>query len=71
MEVAMDYKFTNARLLVTNFKACFQFYRDEMGFQPTFGSENDVYADFNTGDVTRADRLEIAVRWHNTATVDA
>lgn len=58
----MSYKFAYTRLLVSNFKACFIFYRDVMGFQPTFGSENDVYADFNTGEVTLAlfDRLEMS-----------
>jgi lactoylglutathione lyase len=58
----MSYKFTYTRLLVSNFKACFLFYRDVMGFQPTFGSENDVYADFNTGDVILAlfNRLEMS-----------
>ncbi len=58
----MTYKFIYTRLLVSNFKACFLFYRDIMGFQATFGSENDVYADFNTGDVTLAlfDRLEMS-----------
>jgi lactoylglutathione lyase len=58
----MVYKFTYTRLLISNFKACFLFYRDVMGFQATFGSENDVYADFNTGEVTLAlfDRLEMS-----------
>lgn len=50
----MSYQFTYTRLLVSNFKACFLFYRDVMGFQATFGFENDVYADFNTGGVTLA-----------------
>jgi lactoylglutathione lyase len=50
----MIYQFTYTRLLVTNFKACFLFYRDVLGFQATFGSETDVYADFNTGEVTLA-----------------
>ncbi len=50
----MSYKFAYTRLLVSNFKACFLFYRDIMGFHATFGSENDVYADFNTGEVTLA-----------------
>jgi lactoylglutathione lyase len=45
----MKYAFT--RLLVTNFKDCFRFYRDVMGFQPGYGTENDTYADFVTGDV--------------------
>ncbi len=58
----MTYKFTYTRLLTSNFKACFLFYRDVMGFQATFGSENDVYADFNTGEVTLAlfDRLAMS-----------
>ncbi len=50
----MSYKFTYTRLLVSDFKACFRFYRDVMGFQPTFGNEDDVYADFNTGQVVIA-----------------
>ncbi len=41
------YEFT--RLLVSNFKECFLFYRDVMGFKPVFGTEDDVYADFDTG----------------------
>ncbi len=62
MEAAVSYKFTYTRLLVTNFNACFLFYRDVMGFRPTFGSENDIYADFDTGDITLAlfDRLEMS-----------
>jgi catechol 2,3-dioxygenase-like lactoylglutathione lyase family enzyme len=50
----MGYKFDYTRLLVSNFKECFQFYRDVMGFNATFGSEDDVYADFNTGSTTLA-----------------
>ncbi len=50
----MDYKFTYTRLLVADFKACFLFYRDILGFKATFGSEDDVYADFDTGNVTLA-----------------
>ena len=37
------------RLLVHNFPTCFRFYRDTLGFTPTFGTEDDVYADFETG----------------------
>jgi catechol 2,3-dioxygenase-like lactoylglutathione lyase family enzyme len=43
------YEFT--RLLVTNFKECFRFYRDVMGFKPGFGTEDDTYADFEVGTV--------------------
>lgn len=44
----MKYAFT--RLLVTNFKDCFRFYRDVMGFQPGFGTEDATYADFVVGE---------------------
>ena len=37
------------RLLVSDFPACFRFYRDALGFTPTFGAENEVYADFDAG----------------------
>lgn len=43
------YEFT--RLLVTNFKECFHFYRDVMGFKANFGTEDDTYADFEIGAV--------------------
>lgn len=50
----MNFKFEYTRLLVTNFKDCFLFYRDIMGFKATYGSEDDVYADFDTGATTIA-----------------
>jgi lactoylglutathione lyase len=72
----MSYRYDYTRLLVSNFKACFLFYRDIMGFQAVFGTENDAYADFNTGTVTLAlfDRHEMAVAVgasHLPAQVDA
>ncbi len=48
----MHYQFKNLRLLVKNFKECFLFYRDLLGYQPTWGNENEVYASFDTGTVT-------------------
>ena len=45
----MTYKYEFTRLLVSNFKACFLFYRDALGFQVGFGTENDSYADFTLG----------------------
>jgi catechol 2,3-dioxygenase-like lactoylglutathione lyase family enzyme len=45
-------KFTHTRLLVANFKGCFLFYRDLLGFEVTWGSESDVYAEFKAGEVT-------------------
>jgi lactoylglutathione lyase len=58
----MNYTYAYTRLLVSNFKACFLFYRDVMGFQATYGTENDTYADFNTGAVSIAlfDQLEMS-----------
>lgn len=43
------FKYEFTRLLVSNFKECFLFYRDVMGFKPIFGTEDDIYADFDTG----------------------
>ncbi len=42
-------KYISTRLLVNDFPTCFRFYRDVMGFNPTFGKEEDVYAYFDTG----------------------
>lgn len=58
----MSYQYAYTRLLVSRFKACFLFYRDVMGFQATYGTENDTYADFNTGAVSIAlfDKLEMS-----------
>ncbi len=50
----MDFKYQYTRLLVNNFKDCFLFYRDILGFKATFGSPEDVYADFDTGDLILA-----------------
>ena len=47
----MTFKYEFTRLLVSNFKACFVFYRDVLGFQVGFGTENDTYADFTVGAV--------------------
>jgi len=45
---------THVRLLVEAYAACFRFYRDCLGFEPTFGDADSGYADFDTGDVTLA-----------------
>ncbi len=39
-------KLTHVRLLVSDFDACFRFYRDVMGFEVTWGAEGSGYADF-------------------------
>ena len=44
----------HVRLLVSDFPACFRFYRDILGFTIGFGSEDDVYADLSIGDQTLA-----------------
>ncbi len=55
-------KLTHTRLLVDCFKECFIFYRDVMGFEPIWGTEEGKYADFNTGNTTLAlyDRKSMA-----------
>jgi catechol 2,3-dioxygenase-like lactoylglutathione lyase family enzyme len=42
-------RLTHIRLLVDDYAACFGFYRDVLGFEPTFGDESGLYADFDTG----------------------
>lgn len=49
-----SFKHDYNRLLVADFPACFRFYRDVLGFTPTYGTESDVYADFETGGATMA-----------------
>lgn len=50
----MDARLTHVRLLVDDYPACFRFYREAMGFEPTFGDEESGYADFDAGDATLA-----------------
>lgn len=45
-------QFSQVRLLVNNFDACFRFYRNVLGLEVGFGKEGDVYADFRTTDNT-------------------
>jgi len=49
-----DASMTHIRLLVEEYTGCFRFYRDVLGFEPTFGDADSGYADFDTGDVTLA-----------------
>jgi lactoylglutathione lyase len=58
----MALRFTYTRLLVDDYGACFRFYRDVLGFRPSFGDETSGYADFDTGEVSIAlfDRREMA-----------
>lgn len=47
-------RFSQARVLVDDFGACFRFYRDILGLTPTFGDETSGYADFAAGGATIA-----------------
>ncbi len=40
----------NTRLLVTDFPACYRFYRDILGLAVQFGEEHDSYASFSAKD---------------------
>jgi lactoylglutathione lyase len=40
-------RMSHTRLLVSNYKDCFTFYRDIMGFPVKWGDENGTYADFD------------------------
>jgi catechol 2,3-dioxygenase-like lactoylglutathione lyase family enzyme len=42
-----EMKMSHTRLLVSNYKDCFTFYRDVMGFPVKWGDENGTYADFD------------------------
>ncbi|WP_404458616.1 VOC family protein [Oceanobacillus kapialis] len=43
---------THTRLLVDNYKECFLFYRDILGFEVAWGDENSNYADFKFNGAT-------------------
>jgi lactoylglutathione lyase len=47
-------KFSQVRLLVDDFPACFRFLQDILGLECTFGSEDDGYASFKAGAGTLA-----------------
>ncbi|MEA5504721.1 VOC family protein [Halotia wernerae UHCC 0503] len=46
----MILQLTHIRLLVSNFKDCFLFYRDVLGFGIDWGDENSWYAELHTGE---------------------
>lgn len=48
----MNMNLTNVRLLVQDIAASVRFYRDQLGFELVFGDEDDVYAEFKTGNAT-------------------
>jgi catechol 2,3-dioxygenase-like lactoylglutathione lyase family enzyme len=44
-----DPTLTHVRLLVDDYRACFEFYADVLGFEATFGDADSGYADFEAG----------------------
>ena len=52
-------RLTHTRLLVTDFPACFRFYRDVLGFEVLWGEEGGDYADFRAGDA------KLAIYWRD------
>jgi lactoylglutathione lyase len=50
----MKLQLTHLRLLVTNYKESFLFYRDLLEFAVDWGDENTGYAEFNTGSLQLA-----------------
>ncbi|ARK29770.1 glyoxalase/bleomycin resistance/extradiol dioxygenase family protein [Halalkalibacter krulwichiae] len=44
-------KCTHIRLIVDNYKECFLFYRDVLGFAVTWGNESSLYGQFEIGDI--------------------
>jgi catechol 2,3-dioxygenase-like lactoylglutathione lyase family enzyme len=45
-----DMKFSNVRLLVSDFKKCFRFYTETLGLVPVWGDENGCYASFKVAE---------------------
>ncbi|WP_018758037.1 VOC family protein [Paenibacillus terrigena] len=44
-------KFSHVRLLVSNVRECFIFYRDILGLEVLYGNEDTPFAEFKTGDI--------------------
>ena len=43
-------KFSNARLLVNDYKKCFKFYTEKLGLEPAWGDEEGCYASFKVAE---------------------
>jgi Lactoylglutathione lyase and related lyases len=43
-------KFSNVRLLVKDFKKCFKFYNEVLGFEPLWGDVDGCYASFKVAE---------------------
>lgn len=48
----MKYELTHIRLMVKDVAVSTRFYRDVLGWQPRFPSEDTVYQEFDTGAIT-------------------
>ena len=46
----MIMKFSNARLLVRDYKKCFKFYTEKLGLEPAWGDEESCYASFKVAE---------------------
>lgn len=52
MEVILKMELTHTRLLVDDYKECFLFYRDILGFEVSWGNKNSNYAEFKFNGAT-------------------
>ena len=43
-------KFSNVRLLVKDYKKCFNFYTEKLGLEPAWGDEDSCYASFKVAE---------------------
>ena len=43
-------KFSSVRLLVKDYKKCFKFYTEQLGFEPVWGDEDGCYASFKVAE---------------------
>jgi len=50
----MKAELTHVRLLVADYRACFAFYRDVLGFKTAWGDEESGYVEFEAGNVRLA-----------------
>jgi catechol 2,3-dioxygenase-like lactoylglutathione lyase family enzyme len=54
MSASVKLGYTHTRLLVTDYAACFRFYRDLLGLKPHIGDEGGPYAEFRMGNIILA-----------------
>ena len=54
-------RFSNVRLLVKDYKKCFNFYAGQLGLEPAWGDENSGYASFKVADGSFCIRLDGSV----------